>query len=147
MVHRHPVTLVGFSAFERNVLASAIRLSAQRQAAYTLVDELDEARFVVADTDSAGTLQALHEAGRIGDTVFIGAQAPEHAPAWMMRPIDAAKVLLELDVMVAQGATAGLAVARALIEPSPPRRGTSTPGPARRASDSAVTVGPSRRRA
>jgi hypothetical protein len=138
MLQPHPVTLVGFSAFERNVLTSAIRLSERRHAAYMLVDRLDEARFIVADTDSAGTLEGLQTAGRLRDTVFIGAQAPEHAPAWMMRPIDAAKVLLELDVMVARGAASGLSSSSALVEPHASRRPHAAQGPGRRASDASV---------
>lgn len=136
MLHRHPVTLVGFSTFERQVLASAIRLSEQRVAAYTLVDRVDDARFIVADTDTAGTLEVLQGAGRVGDTVFIGAQVPDRAPAWMMRPIDADKVLQELDMMVAQGAASGLTAARGLIEPDGSRRiAGAASGPSRRASD------------
>jgi hypothetical protein len=135
MPQLHPVTLVGFSAFERNVLGSALRLSGQRLAAYTLVEQLDEARFVVADTDSSGTLEALQEAGRVRDTVFIGAQAPENAPAWMMRPIDAAKVLHELDLMASRSVTAGSAPASGPADGGPSRRPGPDAGPARRASD------------
>lgn len=141
MPHPHPVTLVGFSAFERSVLASAIRRSEQRVAAYTLVDRVEDARFIVADTDSAGTVEVVQGAGRVSDTVFIGAQAPERAPAWMMRPIDATKVLLELDVMVAQGSVSGLTSARGLIDPDGSRRtAAASPGPSRRASDAGTEV-------
>ena len=144
MVQRHPVALVGFSDFERNVLSSAIQRADPRHAAYTLVEQPSDARFIVADTDSAGILEALQRGGRVADTVFIGAQAPENAPAWMMRPIDAAKVLLELDVLAAQGPMKGLTAARALIEPAQTRRSVASLGPSRRASDG--TLEESRRR-
>lgn len=138
MLQRYPVALVGFSAFERNVLGAALRLSDRRHPTYTIVEQPSEARFIVADTDSAGSLEVLQQVGRVADTVFIGAQAPENAPAWMMRPIDATKVLMELDVMAAQDAVPGLTAARSHIESSASRRSPSSAGPSRRASDAVV---------
>lgn len=129
------VTLFGFSAFERQVLASAFRLSGPRRASYALVEQAEAARFIVADTDSHGALEAVIQSGRVGDTVFVGAQAPENAQAWMMRPLDAGKVLQELDLMALRGETPGLGAAPALVCGSPTLR--TTAGPARRASDAA----------
>lgn len=96
-----PVALLGFSAFERNALASYFRLAARRSPAYAHVLDVDEARFVVADADQAGVPELLQTLGRVPDAVFVGAQGPEGAASWMMRPIDPSHVLRELDHLVA----------------------------------------------
>src|SRR4249920_1151799 len=96
-----PVALLGFSAFERNALASYFRLAARRSPAYVHVLDVDEARFVVADADQSGVPELLQALGRITDAVFVGAQGPEGAASWMMRPIDPVHVLRELDALVA----------------------------------------------
>lgn len=96
-----PVALLGFSAFERNALASYFRLAARRSPTYAHVLDVDEARFVVADADQAGVPELLQTLGRVPDAVFVGAQGPEGAASWMMRPIDASHVLRELDHLVA----------------------------------------------
>lgn len=96
-----PVALLGFSAFERNALASYFRLAARRSPAYAHVLDVDEARFVVADADQAGVPELLQTLGRVPDAVFVGAQGPEGAASWMMRPIDPSHVMRELDTLVA----------------------------------------------
>jgi len=95
-----PVALLGFSNFERNALASYFHLARTRSQAYTHVLDVDDARFVVADADQPGVPDLLDTLGRVGDAVFIGAHSPERAAAWMMRPIDPAQVLRELDHLV-----------------------------------------------
>jgi CheY-like chemotaxis protein len=94
------VALQGFSAFERSALASYFRLAGNRSPSYEQVDSLAECQFVLADADHAGVVQAIVRAGRVGETVFIGARAPDNATAWMMRPIDPLHVMRELDAMV-----------------------------------------------
>jgi CheY-like chemotaxis protein len=94
------VALRGFSPFERNALASYFRLAGDRFPAYEQTEALHHARFIVADADHPAALQEVTDAGRIADTVFIGAQAPEGALGWMMRPIDPLHVLRELDASV-----------------------------------------------
>jgi CheY-like chemotaxis protein len=97
-----PVALLGFSTFERNALASYFRLAPRSQPSYVHVLDVDDARFVVADSDQAGVPELLDALGRVGDAVFIGTQSPDAAAAWMMRPIDPAQVLRELDNLLTQ---------------------------------------------
>ncbi len=94
---RHRVALLGFGPFELGALASYLRLAIHRSPAYVQVASLSEADFVVADADHADAVDAVFAAGRVGDSVFIGAQAPDGALGWMMRPIDPMQVLRELD--------------------------------------------------
>ncbi|MBI5256692.1 MAG: response regulator [Burkholderiales bacterium] len=132
-----PVALLGFSAFERNALASYFRLAARRNPAYTHVLDVDEARFVVADADQSGVPELLQALGRIPDAVFVGAQGPEGAASWMMRPIDPVHVLRELDSLVALRDNPGtgplplLAPAPTIARPVTQGRGV----PSRRAAD------------
>lgn len=97
-----PVALLGFSTFERNALASYFRLAPRTAPAYVHVLDVDDARFVVADSDQPGVPELLDALGRVGDAVFIGSQGPDAAAAWMMRPIDPAQVLRELDNLLTQ---------------------------------------------
>ena len=92
--------MLGFGNFERSTLVSCLRLSGSRTAAYRQTESIEDADFVVADTDHAGTLDAVLGADRVADTVFIGSLAPEGALAWMMRPIDPLQVFRELDAAV-----------------------------------------------
>jgi two-component system cell cycle response regulator len=134
------VALQGFSAFERSALASYFRLASNRSPSYEQVDSLADSQFVIADADHAGVVQAIVRADRVGETVFIGARAPDNATAWMMRPIDPLHVMRELDAMVSVKAferasavslAPGAAVARAPVRPPP-----AGPRPTRRADDS-----------
>lgn len=95
------VALLGFGNFERSALISYLRLTGSRAPAYEEADSLAAADFVIADADHAGTLDAVLGADRVGDTVFVGALAPEGALAWMMRPIDPLQVFREIDSAVA----------------------------------------------
>ena len=124
------VALQGFSEFERSALASYFRLAGDRHPAYEQTSSQDEAAFIVVDADDAAAVQHVLAAGRVADTVFIGAQAPEGALAWMMRPIDPLHVMRELDgaVLMRQAGVAGAAGASREM-------GGGVPGPARRASD------------
>jgi CheY-like chemotaxis protein len=132
-----PVALLGFSAFERNALASYFRLAARRNPCYTHVLDVDEARFVVADADQSGVPELLQALGRIADAVFVGAQGPEGAASWMMRPIDPVHVLRELDALVAMRDNPGTGPLP-LLAPAPTLSRPITQGkpvPARRAAD------------
>ena len=100
----HPVALLGFSSFERSSLQAAFRLSARRAIGYEIVDRLEDCRFAVADTDTAGFLEAVRRVRRLRSTVFVGAQTPAGAQAWVMRPLDPAKVVHELDLLDARDA-------------------------------------------
>ncbi|WP_088285182.1 response regulator [Ideonella sp. A 288] len=138
-----PVALLGFTNFERNALASYFRLSPRRSPSYVHVLDVDDARFVVADADQSGVPELLNTLGRTGDAVFIGAHGPEDGAAWMMRPIDPAQVLRELDHLLAardnpstgplplSTRSAAVARARGAMQAAAPER---TP-PTRRADD------------
>lgn len=99
------VALLGFSHFERAALSSCLRLAGGRVPRYEQVIDPAQAELLVADGDHAPSLQLVLVTERLADTVFIGAQPPEDARAWMARPIDPLHVMRELDAMVAQRAT------------------------------------------
>ena len=121
------VALLGFGDFERSALVSYLRLSGSRVPAYAEVESLADADYVVADTDHAGTLDAVLGADRVADTVFVGSLAPEGALAWMMRPIDPLQVLREIDATVAlrQSQAQPTQGAAAAPTPSTPMPGTA----------------------
>lgn len=96
----HRVLLLGFGDFERHALASYLRLSGSRDPAYTQVESIGDADFVIADADHPGAIDEVLGADRAADTVFIGSLAPERALAWAMRPIDPLQVFRELDAAV-----------------------------------------------
>ncbi|MCW5632484.1 MAG: response regulator [Rubrivivax sp.] len=103
MTHlHHRIALLGFSAFERNTLASYFRLASTREPRYDLVSALADADFVVADADHGPSVQVVLAGERLPETVFVGARAPQGAIAWMARPIDPLRVLRELDVLAAR---------------------------------------------
>ncbi|MFT3954352.1 MAG: response regulator [Piscinibacter sp.] len=99
-VDNFTVAIEGFSAFERQALASFFRLAAQRSPAFHQVDEAGMADFLIADADHAGSVAAVRRGQRLDDTVFIGAKAPSGAAAWLPRPIDPVHVLRELEGLV-----------------------------------------------
>lgn len=137
---QHAVALKGFSRFERSAIEASFRLSSPPTARYRCVEALDGARFVIADADHPGVVDDILAAERQGDTVFVGAQAPEGAMAWTMRPIDPVHLLRQLDAAVALRDTLGTDVplqpphARHVqaarpqgAEPVPARRATDLP--------------------
>ncbi|MEW6706960.1 MAG: response regulator [Pseudomonadota bacterium] len=142
---RFRVALQGFSEFERSALASYFRLAGDRYPAYEQTPSMDDAAFVVADADDAAAVQRVLQAGRVHDTVFIGAQAPEGGLAWMMRPIDPMHVLRELDGAIAmrQAGAAGAAGASREVGGGMPvhaRRASDLPEPARTVSPQVLVV-------
>ena len=94
------VAIEGFSAFERQALASFFRLAARRSPAFRQVDEPGMADFLIADADHAASVAAVRRGQRVEDTVFIGAAAPEGAAAWLPRPIAPVHVMRALDELV-----------------------------------------------
>lgn len=141
------VCLLGFSPFERSALASYFRLAGDRFPAYEQTEFLADAHFVVADADQAGAVQSVSDAGRIGDTVFIGAQAPDGALGWMMRPIDPLHVLRELDaaVLVRQAGVGSQGMRSrdpARVTEAPQRRATDQPLPPRDVAPPVLIVDP-----
>ena len=98
--YTYTVALEGFSAFERNSLASFFRLAAQRSPAYVQVSEAGTSDFLVADADHGASLATVKRGQRTGDTVFVGKSAPPGAMAWLPRPIDPMLIVRELDSLV-----------------------------------------------
>ncbi len=92
-----PVAILGFSTFDRKVLGAGFKLTEPGRPRYDWVLSMEDATLVIADADDSGVLELLHKLDRFSDTLFIGAQAPGGAPAWMVRPIDRVQVLHELD--------------------------------------------------
>jgi len=96
-----PVAILGFSSFDRRALASYFLLDERPWPRYVRVLGADDAALIVADADEPGVVALLYELGRVGDALFIGAQPPADAVAWMMRPIDQVQVLQQLDALLA----------------------------------------------
>lgn len=94
------VAIEGFSAFERQSLASFFRLAAQRSPAFRQVDEVGLADFLIADADHPASVAAVRRGQRVEDSVFVGAHAPQGAAAWLPRPIDPVHVLRALEELV-----------------------------------------------
>lgn len=141
-----PVALLGFSAFERRALESYLRVAGYLGARYTQVLDIAEARYVIADADQAGAIELLHELDRSADAVYIGAHSPPAAAAWMMRPIDPAHVLRELDALHVRrdrpGSTAAPArpAAAAPARPTQAEINAAAVVPARRVDDAPSTA-------
>ena len=95
------IALLGFSAFERNTLASYFRLAAHRVPRYELVQILTDADYVVADAEHAPSVQLVQATERVLDTVFVGVGEPQAGLRWIARPIDPLHVMRELDAMLA----------------------------------------------
>jgi len=104
---RYAVALQGFSEFERAALASFFRLAARRSPIYVQVGAVDLGDFVIADADHPGALEAVLSVGRELDTVFVGAQAPAGALAWLPRPIEPMHIVRALDALVEQRLSGG----------------------------------------
>lgn len=136
------VAILGFTAFERNALASHFRIAQDRNPSYDTVLDIDDARFVIADADQGGVAELLRELGRTDDAVFVGASAPPEAAAWMMRPIDPAYVMRELDrLLQARENPSSLPIPLGLPSTPAPLRAPKAPAggaPARRAGDLAL---------
>lgn len=130
MSKTYRVALLGFSPFERSTIATYFRLAAQRQPSYALVAAGDDSDFILADADHAASVQLVLATERLGETVFIGSQAPADAVAWRMRPIDPMHVMRELDAMLLQreGGGAQAAANGPAVQPAAPP--TPPPGPA-----------------
>lgn len=135
------VSIVGFTAFERNALLSAFRLSASREpCAYQECVDVAQAQLIVADADHAGIQEDVTAAGRTADTVFVGSLPPSGARAWTMRPLDPQFVLRELDALAlrkteaVQGEEAAV-LSRAHIGPARPSRADGVEVKGRRTDD------------
>jgi CheY-like chemotaxis protein len=129
--------LLGFGEFERQALTSYLRLAGSRALVYKQVDSIADADFVIADADHPGAIDSVLAADRVVDTVFIGAQAPDGALAWAMRPIDPLQVFRDLDATVTlrQANRPAPASSNAATPSAPANTPPSPEPPMRRADD------------
>lgn len=97
---RYTIALEGFGDDDRPALARFFELAAGRAPAYEPADTLHQADFVLADAGHATAVAAVGAAGRLGDTVFVGAAAPAGAVSRLDRPIIAADLVRELDALL-----------------------------------------------
>src|SRR5262245_15074610 len=97
---RYSVALEGFGAFERSAIGSFFRLAAQRTPAYVESATLADADFIIADGDQPSAVQRIAQAGRLADTVFVGAQAPAGGGSRVARPIAPTRLVRELDLLL-----------------------------------------------
>ncbi len=97
----YQVALEGFSAFERAAMASFFRLADQRLTVYVQAASLDHCDLLVADADQPEVLAAVLAAGRLDDTVFVGANPPPGSMGSLPRPVDPVQIVRELDALVA----------------------------------------------
>ncbi|MBX3603680.1 MAG: response regulator [Piscinibacter sp.] len=98
----YSVALEGFSAFEREALASFFRLAAQRNPAYHRVDEAGLADFLIADADHAASREAVRHGQRERDTVFIGRGVGDPSLVCLPRPLDPMRIVRALDTLLEQ---------------------------------------------
>lgn len=82
------LALIGFSSFERTALASCLRLSVDPQPHCVIVDQVDQADLLIADTDAAQVLQLLRSAKRLDTTLAVGQRPLEGCLAQLPRPIN-----------------------------------------------------------
>ncbi len=96
------VAILGFSSFERNAIVSYFNLGSRRTSPFQVVADPEAARLLVADADSTSVVTLLRVLERSSDAVFVGTHGPADAGAWLMRPVNPANVMRELDALAAQ---------------------------------------------
>lgn len=95
-----PVTLLGFSDFERAALISYFRLGDGAATAYRMCDHLTGTGLVVADADRPDAVYAVTQAGRLRDAVLIGGTPMQRTEGLRLaRPIDALQLRRALDTL------------------------------------------------
>jgi ActR/RegA family two-component response regulator len=95
---RYRIALCGFSEFEHRAMQfSFAHPAAFGESGFDVVDALADADFAVVDADSAPAVDGVMQAGRVGQSVFVGADAPVGAASHLPRPIDTNRILRTLD--------------------------------------------------
>ncbi len=116
------VALHGFSDFEQRALGSFFRLAASPALALELVPDIAAAQLIVVDADHPRAIEALVAAQRVADTVFVGARSPDGAAAPLPRPIDALRVLREIESLARRRSAAPAERAGPALPGSAPSR-------------------------
>jgi CheY-like chemotaxis protein len=92
---------MGFGGFEQQTLDSYLGLASARTPAYAPCALVEDAHFVIANSDRGGVLDLLAAAQRTGDTVLVGrAPASGGVAATLARPIDPLLLFRALDEAV-----------------------------------------------
>jgi hypothetical protein len=95
---RYRIALCGFSEFEHRAMHFSFSHPAGfGESGFDMVDSLSDADFVVVDADSAPAVDGVLQAGRVGQSVFVGSEAPVGAGSHLPRPIDTQRILRTLD--------------------------------------------------
>ncbi|HEX7383805.1 MAG TPA: hypothetical protein VF291_05795, partial [Burkholderiaceae bacterium] len=101
MPTRYRVALQGFNESERGALALCLQYGGGRDHGYEEAADGQASDLLVADADAPGVPDAVRAAGRLRDTVFVGAQPVPGALSQVPRPIDADAIARELGELVA----------------------------------------------
>lgn len=98
------VSFLGLSATERETVAACLRVIGVRTPRYEITHVLDDARCVIADAEHRPSVELVLVTEKLDRTVFVGGTPPAGAFAHVPRPIDPARLLRELDLIVAGNA-------------------------------------------
>lgn len=102
---RYRIALCGFSEFEYRAMHFSFRHPPEvQESTYELVDSLADADFAVVDADSQPAVKGVIQSGRVAQSVFVGAAAPDGAASHLPRPIDPRRILRTLDRLTARHA-------------------------------------------
>ena len=114
------VALVGFGSFERQSLEAYFRMLVRDVPAFELASRpLAQVRWIVANADDQNAVQQVWSAGRLANTVFVGARAPDGAGMLLPRPIDPLAVQRALRTLLAASLPAPMPAAPAPAQPRP----------------------------
>jgi CheY-like chemotaxis protein len=94
------VSFLGLSAPEREAVAACLRVVGLRAPRYEITHVLDNARVLIADAEHRPSVDLVVVTERLDRTVFVGGTPPAGAYAHIPRPIDPARLLRELDILV-----------------------------------------------
>lgn len=93
---RYRIAICGFSEFEYRALYFSFQHPAEGEVDYDVVDDIDDADYVVVDADSAPTVKRVVVSSRAAQAVFVGSEAPAGVGALVPRPIDPPRILRAL---------------------------------------------------
>jgi len=97
----YSVCIQGFSSFERETFESFFRLAPRRVPSYRCVDDIAQAHIVIADADRPASIDAVVSAGKLSQTLTIGARDVPGSAAGTSRPINMMALLRMLDELTA----------------------------------------------
>jgi CheY-like chemotaxis protein len=117
----HRVAFEGFGADDRDLPAAFFRFADRRAPAYLPAHDPARAELLVADARRTPVVAGIVAAGRVRDTVFVGADAPPGALVRIGRPVEPALLLEALDRLLEARAAAGPRVEDGAPPPAQPR--------------------------